>query len=200
VRALALRLEATAASGQRVGPASRMQEPPGMNTQRLDESSRLVAATSWGAIAAGVFVALALQTALLLLGLAFGLSVGDERIGGGYALWAIIVQLASFALGAALAARIAHAGNQLGGIVAGVMTWAVAVVVNGALGGIALGAPASMRLESTSAWAAFFGIVLALGAAIFGGVMGATRGRTRTTAPMPAAPAQPLGPTYHEPV
>lgn len=139
-----------------------------MNTRKLEESSRLVGATSWAAIASGVFVALALQTVLLLLGLALGLSVGDEMLGGGYALWAVLVQLGSLAVGAALAAATTHAEHRSGGIVAGIMTWAVAIVIGGALSWISLRG----MIGGTGAWSAFVGAVLGLGAAIVGGMFG----------------------------
>ncbi len=143
-----------------------------MNTRKLEEGSRLVGATSWAAIATGVFVALALQTLLLLLGLALGLSVGDGEVGGGFALWAILVQLASIAVGSALAAATTHAERRGGGIAAGIMTWAVALVLGGALSGITLG----RMLGETGAWSAFIGALLGLGAAIVGGAFGASLG------------------------
>lgn len=148
-----------------------------MDTRRLEEGSRLFGATRWSAIATGVFVALALQTVLLLLGLALGRSVGDEAVGGGFALWAIIVQLCSIAVGAALAASTSHADTRMGGIAAGVMTWAVSLVLGGVLSGVAF-----MRgTDGGDAWSAFFGALLGLGAAILGGAFGATLGRTSPT-------------------
>jgi len=144
----------------------------GMDTRKLDESSRLVGATSWAAIASGVFITLALQSLLLMFGLALGLSVGDKMIAGGYALWAVIVQLVAITVGAALAARISHAHHRRGGMVAGIMTWAVAL----ALGATLTGATLSQRFESTGAWAGFLGAILGLGAAIVGGALGSTLG------------------------
>jgi hypothetical protein len=142
-----------------------------MNTRKLEESSRLVGATSWAAIASGVFVALALQTILVLLGLAVGLSVGDGMIAGGFALWAVIVQLCSIAVGAALAAATSHAGSRMGGMAAGVMTWAVAITIGGVLS-----ATGMARIGENGAWAAFFGALLSLGAALVGGGFGAMIG------------------------
>lgn len=143
-----------------------------MNTTALDEKTRLVDLTSWRAIAAGVFVALALQILLSLFGLGFALR--DAELGGGYQAWAIIVQLLSIALGAALAARVSHPGSRWGGIVAGGMVWAVALV----LGGVVPGLTILPRTPVGSAWLAFVGALLSLGAAIGGGILGATmRGR-----------------------
>ena len=158
-----------------------------MDTRKLEEGSRLVGATSWAAIASGVFVALALQTVLLLLGIALGVSVGDSAIGGGYALWAVIVQLGSIAVGAALAASLSHSAHRLGGIAAGVMTWAVALVLGGMLSGVSL----TMRLDGAGAWSAFLGALLGLGAAMLGGAFGATLGRAgrpERTEPLAASP------------
>jgi hypothetical protein len=143
-----------------------------MVTRKLTEGSRLVGATSWAAIAFGVFTALALQHLLIMFGLALGVSTGDRNVAGGFALWVVIVQLLSIALGAALAARLAHAGNRTGGVAAGVMTWAVALVLGGTLQGVSL-----MEIGPTGAWAAFFAALLGLAAAIAGGAAGSSIGR-----------------------
>jgi hypothetical protein len=149
-----------------------------MDTSSFDEKTRLLGATSWKAIASGVFIALALQALLLLLGLAFAL--GDARVSGGYAAWAVFVQLLSIAVGAALAARLSHLGSRSGGIAAGIMTWAVALVLGGAVQGFMM----VPRPSVGSAWAAFFGAVFGLGAAILGGALGATvRGRPSGASP-----------------
>jgi hypothetical protein len=169
-----------------------------MNTRTLEHSSRLVAATSWGAILSGVFVALALQTLLLLLGLAIAGSVGDEVPRGGFALWAVIVSIGSFMIGGALAGSVARADNRASGIAAGALMWAVALVVGNFLTG-ALGASmprtSAAAFDTSWAWAPFFAALLALGAAIIGGVLGASlRGRrsldttTTTTATHPTTP------------
>jgi len=161
-----------------------------MNTRRLEEGSRWLGTIRWSAIASGVFIALALQTLLLLLGLAFGLSVGDETVGGGYALWAVIVQLVCLAIGAAVAAALSHAHGRMSGIAAGVMTWAVSLVIGGALSGFTL----TQRLDGTAAWSAFVGALLGLIAAIAGGAFGATlRGGERGERVEPMAPASPVG-------
>lgn len=177
-----------------------------MNTYKLEEGSRLLAATSWGAIAAGVFVALALQLLLLLLGLAFAVSVGDHIAEGGFAWWGFFVQLAALCVGGALAARVSRASSQLGGMVAGAMTWAVAVVIGGALGGVPLAGAAASELGASGAWAAFFGVLLGLGAALIGGAFGSRRSAgdyehedplmSPATSTMPGVTA----PYHHEPV
>lgn len=163
-----------------------------MNTRKLEETSRLVGATSWAAIASGVVVALAIQTVLVLLGLAVGLSVGDGMIAGGFAVWAVLVQLCSMAVGAALAAATSHAEGRMGGIIAGVMTWAVAITIGGLLSSIGIA-----RLGEGGAWTAFFGAVLGLGAAILGGgfgslIHGSSRGSYTTTDRGPITMGGPL--------
>lgn len=148
-----------------------------MDSHKLVQASRLVGATSWAAIASGVFIALAIQILLLLLGIAIGLSVGDEDVGGGFALWAIIVQLASIAVGSALAASLSHSETRMGGIAAGVMTWAVTLALGGALSGLAV-----VRSIEGGAWSAFVGALLGLVVAMLGGAYGATLGRRGTHA------------------
>jgi FtsH-binding integral membrane protein len=163
-----------------------------MDTRRLQEGSRLIGATSWAAIAAGVFVALALHMLLMLFGLAVVQSVGDRTPGGGFAIWAIIVQLGAIAVGAALAAALTHSERRGTGIAAGVMTWAVALVLGGSLSGFAL----AQRFDGAGVWSVFLGALLALGAAVLGGGFGASLGRTRSAlgSGTPMTPVTP-GPT-----
>jgi hypothetical protein len=91
-----------------------------------------------------------------------------------------------------LAARIARAARPLARARAGLLTRAVAVVVGGAFSGLAI----TQRIDSTSAWAAFFGVALGLGAAIAGGALGATFGRTAS----PPVISQPIAPSHGQPV
>lgn len=179
-------------------PAPCMQARDGMDTYKLEEGSRILAAISWRAIAAGVVVALALQILLLLFGLALAVSVGDRVVGDGFAWWGFVVQLATIAVGAALAARISQARSQLAGMVAGALTWAVAVVIGGAaFGGMALAG--ATRVGTSGAWAAFFGILLGLGAALAGGAFGIVRDRERRVMRTPPAAEAPIGPAHTEP-
>jgi len=155
---------------------------------KLEEGSRIIATTSWGAIVAGVAIALALQLLLLTLGFAVGASVGDHVPGGGYAWWAFLVQLLTLAIGGAVAARVSPTRTRLGGMVAGGMTWAFAIAIGEVLGS----AVAVTRLGSTGLWSAFFGMLLGLGAAMFGGLLGATRRPTS----LPVAPLHPQTPAH----
>jgi hypothetical protein len=147
-----------------------------MDTRKLEEGSRLIGSVSWSAIATGTFIALALQTVLLWLGLAFATSVGDHTPGSVFGLWLVIVELASLAIGAALTARLSYATNQMSGVAAGVMTWAVVLVI----GGVFQGLTATRGLSGSSAWAVFIGALVSLIAAIIGGSFGGRLGRSST--------------------
>jgi hypothetical protein len=160
-----------------------------MDTRTLEQGSKLVAATSWGAILSGVFIALALQTVLLLFGLAIATSVGDHVASNGYDVWAVFVSIVSFAIGGALAGSVARADNRASGIAAGFLMWAVALVVGNVLTGF-------VGTGRVSPWTLLFGALLALGAAIVGGMLGASLRGTRhiridtpsTIPPLPPIP------------
>lgn len=176
----------------RRGAAPRMHSPSGMKTRRLEEGTRLFGSISWGPIITGVFLALALQTLLMLFGLAIVQSTGDNVPGNGFAVWVVIVQLAAIAFGAAVASSLSR-GDRRAGIAAGIMVWAVGLVLSGFVTGLALGAP----LAGSGAWSAFFGALLGLAAAIIGGMFGSRIGRARgsltgaTTADVTDYSAQP---------
>jgi hypothetical protein len=172
-----------------------------MNTRTLEQSSKLVAATSWGAILSGVFIALALQALLLLLGLAVAGSVDDRVPEGGYALWAVLVSIGSFLVGGALAGSVARADNRASGIAAGILMWAVALVAGNFLSGF-LGVPrtATGTYNTTWAWAPFLAALLALGAAIVGGMIGASLRGTRSQRLDTPSTAGPTGPTIVGPI
>lgn len=149
-----------------------------MNTTSFQAKTGLLGSLSWQAIASGVFVALALQVLLSLLGLAFAL--GDEEVGGGYQSWAVVVQLVSIATGAALASMLSHEGSRAGGIATGIMTWAVVLVLGGAVQAVAM----LPRSSAGSAWIAFFGAFFGLIAGILGGSVGSMmRGRPTRSSP-----------------
>ncbi|MDB4957524.1 MAG: hypothetical protein JWO36_5093 [Myxococcales bacterium] len=143
-----------------------------MDTRKLEESSRLIGSVSWSAIASGTVIALALQTVLLLLGLAFATSVGDQTPGGGFGLWLVVVELLSIAVGAALTARLSPIEHRMSGVAAGVMTWALVLV----LGGMFQGLTMTRGLGGTGAWALFIGAIISLAAAIVGGMFGSRLG------------------------
>jgi len=110
---------------------------------------------SWGAIFAGVFIALAVQVTLWLLGAGIGLSMvspaqGEglrEAIGLGAAVWWIISTLIALFIGGWVAAHLAGVVQRMDGALHGLVTWGLttvlAIVTMGtalsALGGVAAG-------------------------------------------------------------
>lgn len=139
---------------------------------------------NWGAIAAGVVVALASQILLLWLGNAFALSVGDEQPAGGFAIWVIVVQLGSLFLGAAFAGYLARTSSIFSGAAVGAFTWALALVLGSALATQPL---AGWRPQdvSAAAWTTFFGAILSLITAMLGGALGSRSVRRIVDEPTP---------------
>lgn len=89
---------------------------------------------SWGAIFAGVVLALALQMLFGLIGLSFGFgSINPmteqepfKGIGTGAMIWAFAVTLISLFLGGWVAARLSTSVSRLRGTIHGATTWALA--------------------------------------------------------------------------
>jgi len=85
---------------------------------------------SWRAIFAGIFVALAVEVLLTLLGFAVGLSAFEptrgvlKGIGLGLGLWLILTAIASVFAGAYFGARVAGDPWRGDGVAHGVMVWA----------------------------------------------------------------------------
>lgn len=86
----------------------------------------------WGAILAGVAVALAVLCFLQMLGLAIGVSILDlsdwdamgTGFGVGVVIWSAISWAASLFLGSMLTARLSGEGNETVGLLNGVTLWA----------------------------------------------------------------------------
>jgi hypothetical protein len=149
-----------------------------MHSPTLDQSSRLVSSTSWASIARGVFVTLAIQTVLLLFGLAMANSVGDRTPEGLYSVWVVLVFLVSFAIGGVIAAVGPRAEGRAGGFAAGFMVWAVAIVVGNVVSNFLVGDFRGRELSPL--WTPLIASLLALGAALVGGALGAgLRGGSR---------------------
>ena len=83
----------------------------------------------WGAVLAGVAVALSVQLVLTLLGIASGLAVtsvtADEAPGAGSLVWAGLSMLISAMTGAYVAGRMSGLKRKADGILYGFVTWAV---------------------------------------------------------------------------
>jgi len=84
---------------------------------------------SWGAIAAGAMVAVAVYFLLTLLGIAVGLEVSASRndvsLGTGAALWSILTLLLAMFLGGWATSRLAVGETKLEAVLYGVILWGV---------------------------------------------------------------------------
>ncbi len=84
---------------------------------------------SWGAIAAGAMVAVAIYFLLTLLGIAIGLEVSanrnDVNLGAGAALWSILTLLLAMFMGGWATSRLAVGETKLEAILYGVILWGV---------------------------------------------------------------------------
>lgn len=91
---------------------------------------------SWGAIFAGVAIALTIQIVLGLLGVAFGASSFDplqeqnpgKGIGIGAAIWLVVSSLIAMYIGSWFAGRLSG-GPRLDGRMHGLLTWSVATLL-----------------------------------------------------------------------
>lgn len=110
-----------------------MEAQTGRGVQILNAMSRV----SWGAIWAGVFVAMFFQLLLGLLGLAIGLTVVDINqqipvtglsIGAG--IWLLITTLVAVFAGAFTAGRLAGLSAKYDGLLHGVVTLAFLVILS----------------------------------------------------------------------
>jgi hypothetical protein len=86
----------------------------------------------WGAIVAGLFVAMSVMVLLSVLGMAIGLSAYDQgdnprAFSTGMGIWAIISAIIAFFIGGWFAARTAGVEGRRNGMINGLMVWAVAV-------------------------------------------------------------------------
>lgn len=109
---------------------------------------------SWGAILAGAIIVLAIQLLLSLLGIGIGLSMVDPAQGGtpaagsfgfGAGVWWVLSYLLALIAGGYVAARLAASIVPLDGMLQGLVTWAVALMLTvylltSAVGGIIGGA------------------------------------------------------------
>lgn len=89
---------------------------------------------SWGAVFAGLFVALAVMALLAVLGLAFGLSVvdpGDKpaNYGLGAGIWGGVSALIAFGIGGWIAGWAKPGGYTANGLLQGALMWAVSMVL-----------------------------------------------------------------------
>lgn len=105
---------------------------------------------SWGAVFAGVVIAVALQLVMTLLGAAIGLTALDgedsgKAFGIGAGIWALLVPLVTMFVGGMTAGRLANVRDRTDGFVHGALVWAVALLLAAWL----LGTGASRLIGST---------------------------------------------------
>lgn len=117
---------------------------------------------SWGAIFAGLLVAISLQLVLTLAGAAIGLAAWDpnsgKALGIGAALWALLSILVSLYIGGATAGWLAGVLTRPVGMMHGVLVWALSTLV--------------------TTWLVTSGVTALAGTTfrVFGNVLGATAG------------------------
>jgi len=102
---------------------------------------------SWGAIIAGLIVALVTQILLAMLGVAIGAATIDpiqeqrplEGLGTGAAIWWVVSSLISLFLGGCVAGRLAGVPRKGDGALHGIIMWGTATLITLLLAGTALG-------------------------------------------------------------
>jgi hypothetical protein len=101
---------------------------------------------SWGAIIAGLIVALVTQILLTMLGVAIGAATIDplyeqrplEGLGTGAAIWWVVSSLISLFLGGCVAGRLAGVPRKGDGALHGIIMWGTATLITFLLAGTAL--------------------------------------------------------------
>lgn len=89
---------------------------------------------SWGAVFAGLVIAVALQMTLTVLGAAIGLTALDGEDSGrafgiGAAIWALLVPLVTLYVGGMVAGRTAHLHNNRDAFLHGALVWALSLLL-----------------------------------------------------------------------
>jgi hypothetical protein len=88
---------------------------------------------SWGAVFAGLVVALALQSVLTLLGTAVGLTAADDAegrtLGIGAGIWLIVSVLISLYVGGLVTGRLAGVLTRGDGALHGILMWGLSTVL-----------------------------------------------------------------------
>jgi len=152
--------------------------------------------TRWGPIFGGLVATIATAAVLSVLGAALGLSTTGAAAADGLttagAIWGGIVLLVSFFVGGYVAARTSAPGGMLFAVVNSSLVWAASLVFGILLAAIGLGsivgllgvsvpnlfAPATGAATAPAIgtmWAAFIGMIVALVAAVVGGLVGMHR-------------------------
>lgn len=133
-------------SGRMAGPS------PGARPAWIDGAPAL-RRVSWGAVLAGVVVALAVGLTLNLLGLGIGATTIDATardtpdaasLGIGAAAWILVANLIALGIGGYVAARLSGAADNTDGSLHGLAVWGACALVSVALlGNVAVGLASS---------------------------------------------------------
>lgn len=106
---------------------------------------------SWGAVIAGVVVALATAVLLSLIGVAIGASSmhpGAAALGIGTGLWAVLSIIVSMALGGYIAARLCGTHSHLDSELHGLTVWALTLLLGAVLLAQAVSGAIGIAVES----------------------------------------------------
>jgi MFS family permease len=102
-----------------------------MATMSEVAGGRFLARLHWGAVIAGVFLAIAAHIVLGLVGAAIGLAAvpaDTQAVGAGAAIWALLTPFVATALGAWLAIRLTGEEDRAAGYVHGVLVWCIGLI------------------------------------------------------------------------
>ena len=143
-----------------------MNEERRHHFRRFNDRSRPLTATfddpprsrvSWGALFAGVVVAMATQVLLGALGLAIGLTAANQpdTFGVGAGIWWLLSGILALFLGGWTAARLANKPRRVDGGLHGFATWGLATILSAwmltsAVGGILGGAWSAVTTAATT--------------------------------------------------
>ncbi len=98
-------------------------------THRSEDRPSVHTRISWGAIAAGVALALSLQFLLGILGAATGLSISDKVTGttlqNGALIWAILTTITALFVGGVVVSLLTAGENKMEAFLSGIVMWSV---------------------------------------------------------------------------
>lgn len=153
---------------------------------------------SWGAILAGIMVALAAHLILNLLGVGIGLggmprTTSADWLGTGFAIWWALAGILAAAIGGWVAGRTLGSADRNDGMIHGLLTWAGTTLVIAFLLASALGGALGMQEQVQAMYGQQLGVG-AGGAPGTSGTMSGTSGATgaggasnTTSTPSPSA-------------
>ena len=158
-------------------PTSSVLADASPDARPRDLVAGLYARVSWGAVFAGVVIAIAVQMVLALLGAGIGLSTVDplsrstpamSSLGIGAGVWWAVSSVVSLFAGGWVAARLAGTPEKTDAILYGLLTWGLAAIVTAYLLASAVGAVVrgGASVVGTTATVAASGAAAAAGPAV----------------------------------